>query len=148
MLGAVDDASLAIELAPIGTMTFRMETSILRESPVGTRVIVEFHDVRIEGERLRASQHGGTAADWLVVGPEGTATLDVRVLLRTDDGALVYMHASGRTVAAEFARGGPMYLAPLFETGDARYAWLNELQAIAKGRAEAERARFTIHAVR
>jgi hypothetical protein len=141
-------ADTSISLAPLATMTFTMQTTILRDCPVGTRVVVQFDDVRVEGERLRARQHGATSADWLVIGPEGTATLDVRILLQTDDGALVYLHATGRTDATEFARGGAMWLTPLFETGDARHAWLNKIQSIAKGHATGPQATFQIYEAR
>ena len=29
--------------------------------------------------------------------------------------------------------GAPLYAAPLFETGDDRYRWLNKIQAVGKG---------------
>ena len=51
---------------------------------------------RFEGERFRARQKGVAAADWLVVGPDGTATLDVRATLDTHDGALVLLRYGGR----------------------------------------------------
>ncbi len=125
---------MTLALIPLGTLSFRTPSTLrLTPVPSNTRVIVEFAEVRFEGERLRATQRG-PAADWLTVGPEGTATLDIRLTLETHDGALLYVEALGRTNAAKFAKdGGPMFLTPRFETADARYAWLNEVQAVAKG---------------
>jgi hypothetical protein len=139
---------MTIELAPLGTLTFEMETSVLRGGPVGTRVIVGFRNCELRGERITATQRGATAGDWLVVGPEGTATLDIRILLETADGALVYLHGAGRTDANEFPRGGALWLTPIFEAADPRYAWLNKIQAIAKGRAEGAKAVFELFEAR
>lgn len=139
---------MTIELAPLGTLTMDMETTVLRGGPMGTRVIVEFRDVRLEGERVRARQHGATSADWLVVGADATATLDIRMTLITDDGALIYAHGAGRTDANAFPKGGAIWFTPIFETADPRYAWLNAIQAIAKGRAEGSRATFEMHEAR
>jgi hypothetical protein len=79
---------------------------------------------------LNGKSKGHAAADWLtIVGPVGT--LDVRGTFETDDGALVYVEYRGRTDTSK--AGAPVYAAPLFETGDERYAWLNAIQAIGKG---------------
>ena len=73
-------------------------------------------------------------ADWVVVGPEGTGTLDIRETLRTDDGATIFVQYQGKL---DLSRGMqfPMtaYVAPRFRPGDARYAWLNRIQAVGKG---------------
>jgi hypothetical protein len=79
---------------------------------------------------------GAAAADWQLIGPEGTATLDVRVALRTDDGAIIFVQFYGKSPAD--ASGGlqapaTIYVTPRFETGDERYAWLNRVQAVGKG---------------
>ena len=60
---------------------------------------------------------------------DGSGRLDVRLLLETDDGALILMQYNGIfTDGATRIRS-----APLFETGDERYAWLNSVQAIGLG---------------
>lgn len=137
-----------ITLHPLGTLTFTMAaTRRLGDTPVGARVVVDFIGARVEGERLRASQVG-VAGDWLTVGADGVATLDIRLTLETDDGALIFVHGAGRTHAGRFAReGGPMYFTPRFETGDARYRWLNEVQAVAKGMAQGDAATFELYAL-
>lgn len=142
------DESLAIELVPLGVLSLEMDTVVLRGGPMGTRVIVEFKNVRLQGDRVRAVQRGATAADWLVVGPDATATLDIRMTLATEDGALIYVHGGGRTDASTFPKGGAMWFAPIFETADPRYAWLNAIQAIGKGRAAGDRATFRLYEAR
>jgi len=74
---------------------------------------------------------GSAAADWLTLGPDGTGSLDVRALLETHDGALVFIHYTGRVDTT--VPGAPVYATPRFDTGDDRYRWLNRVQAVAKG---------------
>ena len=86
--------------------------------------------------------------DWLLIDPEQTLLLDIRLLLETHDGALVYVLGPGRV---DGSRGppGPRYLSPMFETSDPRDAWLNRGQPSAarapspwnvfRGTAKAER---------
>ncbi|RTL67946.1 MAG: DUF3237 family protein [Pseudonocardiaceae bacterium] len=45
-------------------------------------------------KRLSASRVA--SGDWVTVGPQGVATLDIRSAYRTDDGATIYVQASGR----------------------------------------------------
>jgi hypothetical protein len=123
---------MAIELVPLATARIQLAAPIpLPQTPKGTRQIFEFTDVTVEGDRLRGKMKGAAAADWVLVGPDGTGSLDIRYALETDDGALVYLAYQGR---ADFsASADVVYSAPLFETGDEQYAWLNKIQAVAKG---------------
>jgi len=90
-------------------------------------------------------------------------TFDARAVLRTHDGALIYMTYSGRSVVpddvrAEFAdpaRSGAvdpsryyLRIAPVFETAHPRYAWLNTILAIGRGERTDQGARHQIFAIR
>jgi hypothetical protein len=44
---------------------------------------------------------GVAASDWLVVGPEGTGMIDVRLAIQTDDGAAINMKYNGRLDASQ-----------------------------------------------
>jgi hypothetical protein len=139
---------MAIDLVPLGTLTMTMgDSDLLPHSPLNTRVIVEFTDIRWEGERLRGTRKG-PAGDWLSVGPDDTATLDFRFAIKTHDGALVYVQGNGRTDAKTFASGGECWFTPRFETGDPRYAWLNKVQAVAKGSAARKVVTFEVFELR
>jgi hypothetical protein len=125
---------VALELVPLGTITIDFaDPLLLPNTPAGARAIFEIVDLRIEGERIHAKKKGATAADWVVLGPEGTGTLDVRATVETDDGALVYVTAVGRVDQAGGPGTSPLYGALLYETGDERYAWLNKVQSVGKG---------------
>jgi uncharacterized protein DUF3237 len=39
---------------------------------------------------------GTSTADWVLIGPEGTGTLDVRAAFSTDDGATIFVQYHGR----------------------------------------------------
>ena len=69
----------------------------------------------------------------------GTAVVDVRMTLETDDGAMVFVEYRGRSSMET----GVAYSAPTFRTGDPRYAWMNQIQAVAKGIFDAEAMTMT-----
>ncbi len=128
---------MAIELVPLATLQVQLKPPIeVGAGCAGTRVIVEVASIQVKGDRLNAEMMGGAVADWLLIGPEGTGTLDVRAALRTDDGAIIFMQYNGK-LGSDLSQGLQLpttaYVAPRFETCDERYAWLNRIQAVGKG---------------
>jgi Protein of unknown function (DUF3237) len=102
---------------------------VLSDTPDGTRMIFHVTGGKFEGPRLRGTvlPSGG---DWLVQRPDGLGALDVRGLIKTDDGELIYVTYNGRTNLA----AGSIRTAPLFCTSmKGKYAWLNAVQAVAEG---------------
>lgn len=97
-----------------------------------------------EGERLRGHVLDG-GSDWQSIQADGATGLDVRLMLRTDDDALIGMSYQGRRhgpaeVLARIARGETVEadayyfrINPLFETAAPAYAWLNHLVALGVG---------------
>lgn len=125
---------MSIELVPLCTARITLaEPFFLPDTPAGTRVIVETTSFDVEGERIRAHMKGNAGADWLTLGAGMIGTLDVRALLETDDGALIFTWYHGRLDLSAGPGQAPAYAAPLYDTGDERYAWLNKVQAVAKG---------------
>ena len=126
---------MAIELVPLCSLHAQLKPPIeVGAGPSGTRLIIEVASARLKGERLAGEMVGTAGGDWVLVGPDGTGTLDVRVAFRTDDGAVVFVQYNGR---ADVSQGINLpltvYVAPRFETCDERYIWLNRVQAIGKG---------------
>ena len=82
--------------------------------------------------------------DWLRVMPNGTEKLDVRMSIRADDGAIIFVTYTGRIVTHEhtnkrLAAGeeiGPIdayfVISPTFETTSKKYGWLNDIVAVGK----------------
>ena len=80
--------------------------TIVGDTPLGRRVIVDVSGGRVTGPRFsgRVLPSGG---DWLLVGTDGCARIDVRSSMELDDGAVVYATYGGRlNVPPEIARGG------------------------------------------
>ena len=140
---------MTIELVPLMNATINLrEPFLLPNTPSGTRLIVEVASATFDGERIRGKQKGVAAADWLTVGPDGTGTLDVRATLETDDGALIYSFYRGRLDVSQPLGSAPIYAAPLYETGDERYAWINKIQAVGKGTTDGQILEYEIYELR
>ena len=140
---------MPIELIPLTVATIQLaDPIVLPNTPCGTRIIVETTSAVYEGERLSGKQKGVAAADWMTVGPEGTGTLDVRGALETDDGALIFGFYRGRLDMMQPLGEAPIYAAPLYETGDERYTWLNKIQAVAKGTLDGQTLTYEIYELR
>ena len=124
-----------IALDPLCRGTWKLATfRPIPDTPVGTRVIIEMTEGRIEGERLKASVVGGACADWFVVGADGTGLGDYRGTLQTDDGALIFMHGTGRADLTTGFGASSLLIGNIhFETGDDRYTWLNTAHAVMRG---------------
>ena len=117
----------------------------LGQTPFGTRRIAVVAGGAFEGPRLRGKLVPGPVGDWLLARADGALQLDVRATLEADDGALIYMTYRGirhgpAEVMDRLARGEAVdpaayyfRIAPFFETGDERYAWLNRILAVGVG---------------
>jgi hypothetical protein len=87
---------------------------------------------------------GSAAGDWVTLDARGIGTLDVRATLETHDGALILTTYRGRIDL----NGGAIYIAPLYDTGDERYLWLNSIQAVGKGSLDGIELSYEIYEVR
>jgi hypothetical protein len=110
------------------------------DGPRGTRVVVECTGGRFEGPLLNGKV-SAPSGDWVSLGADGQMRLDVRMLLRTDDGADILMTYRG--IASD--GGATIRVAPMFETGDERYAWLNAVQGVATGVSGGGRATYEVY---
>ena len=128
---------------------FKAEISLappqeLGDTPQGRRRIIGITGGRFSGERLSGRVLPG-GADWQVIRSDGVADLDARYTLETQDGALIYVRNRGlrhgppeilkRLAAGESVDPSLYYMrtTPSFETGDARYSWLNRMVCVATG---------------
>jgi hypothetical protein len=114
--------------------------------PFGDRAIFEVKGGdEVSGERLRGRMLTG-GGDWILTGPDGVGRLDVRVTIETHDGAFIYVQYFGVLVfndAVMAALGGErstdydehyFRTTPRLETGDERYAWVNQTVFVGEGR--------------
>ena len=125
-----------MELRPFGTLTIATDPNglfMLGETWVGKRIIQEFKTVTFEGERLNGTMTGKSGADWLTIDADGHATMDIKVVLVTEDGAHVFVTLDGRADWTAGLGRGAIYSAVRLESGDERYSWVNHLNLISKG---------------
>lgn len=122
-----------LELIPLCTVELTIADPLLvGEGPSGNRLVAEIVGFDVAGERLKARLKGNCAADWVVV-CGSTATIDVRLTLETQDGAIIYVQYQGRSDVSHGIGSAPFYVAPRFETSHPKYHWLNTVQAAGKG---------------
>jgi hypothetical protein len=107
-------------------------------TPLAARMVFVAKGGVVEGPRIKGEMLPGSA-DWLRVGDDSIGRVDVRSMVRTDDGAMIYVTAGGVIQIPpdglqRLADGEPLpfeetYVrtTPKFETSDERYTWLNEL---------------------
>jgi len=133
------------ELKHFATMTVTLgERFVVKDGPVGTRVIAEVGTVEVAGEKLNASMVGSAAADWVTLSPDNSyGMLDVRITLQTDDGEILYVEYGGRIDLAS----GKVVSAPLFQTGAEKYDWLNRMQAVGVGQNTPEKLVYELYEV-
>lgn len=118
---------------------------LIGTTAVGFRGVYPVDGGTFEGARLRGTVDAG-GADWVTQRSDGLMLIDVRITLRTDDGATIGMtypgvaRAKSAALMERFRRRellsyDEFYLrtTPRFETGDDRYAWLNGIIAVSNG---------------
>ena len=128
------------------------------ETPVGTRFTYVVKDGRCEGPKIAGDILPG-GGDWMLLGSDRVARLDVRATLRTDDGAHIHLTNTGRVrmspdvaqrfAAGEFIHHDEMYArsSPLFETDDERYRWLNAVHTVAINQVSLAAVHYRVFAV-
>jgi hypothetical protein len=126
----------------------------LGDGPRGKRRIIPIVGGKVTGERL-SGDILNLGADWQTIFADGTSELDTRYAMRTHDGAMIDIRNFGfrhgpADVMNALARGEAvdpslyyMRTSPRFETGDARYSWLNRIICIGTGARLADGVRIT-----
>jgi len=127
-------------------------------APIGWRGIYPVYGGHFKGPKLRGTVLPN-GADWVTRRSDGATLLDVRLGLLTHDGATIAMSYTGlfkiAEVAAErYRKGEPVTYAesyvrttPRFETGDARYAWLNSIVGVANGGPRGSKPTYEVFAI-
>ncbi len=118
---------------------------IVGDGPLGCRHCYEMVDGVVEGARLNGRTLG-SGADWMLVRKDGLMRMDVRIQLRTDDGATLLARYGGPARSSERMRAAlatgestgfedqAIQTAWRLECGDPRYAWVNEAIFVGEGR--------------
>jgi hypothetical protein len=135
-----------IRTAPLFTMTLQVSgMQPIGATPNGNRRVGLVAGGSFEGSRLKGTVLPG-GADWIILRPDGATTLDVRLVLQTDDGAAIGMTYRGmrhgpaavmdRLNRSDNVDPAEYYFrtSVVFETAAAQYDWLNRIIAIGTGR--------------
>jgi Protein of unknown function (DUF3237) len=116
---------------------------VVGQTPNAFRRIGVIQGGSFEGERLSGEVVSGN--DWQAVRTDSCIKLDVRLVLRTTDGALIVMtyqclRAGPPSVIEKLDKGeavaiGSYYfrMNPVFETSAPKYDWMNRIIAIGTG---------------
>ena len=139
-------------------MEMTVEGTLLGPTPLGERRVG-----LVTGGRFHGPAASGTVlpggADWMLTGPDGATRLDVRAMLRAEDGQLVGLTYTGLRAGAPdvLARLGAgeavdpatyyMRTAIRFETGEGPLEWLNRVIAVAVGQRPPQGPIYDVYAV-
>ncbi|WP_428390625.1 DUF3237 domain-containing protein [Lichenicoccus sp.] len=132
----------------IHEFTYRAACEGPREAgcgPFGRRQFYKMTDGVVEGARLRGGL-AGSGGDWMLVGDDGFLRMDVRIQIETDDGAIIGARYFGpaeanQTLMQALATRAPTRFSDqsigshwVLESGEPRYAWVNQTAFIGQGR--------------
>lgn len=144
-LDQIPAALATLRTRPLFVMNVAVGAIHTAGGPVGAeRRISDITGGTVAGDRMSGTiLPGGT--DWQTVRGDGAALLDARIVLRTDDDALIAMHYTGvrhgpPAILAQIARGEEVdpdayyfRIVPDFSTSAPRYEWLNRIVAVGIG---------------
>jgi len=128
-------------------------------TPTGHRRVIPVAGGRFNGERLNGIVLPHAGSDLLLMRADGSFQQDVRLVLRSDDGALILMTYRGvrhspPEVSRRIARGEAvprtdyyLRIAPFFETAAKGYEWLNTIVAVGVGERRPNGAAYEVYEI-
>jgi hypothetical protein len=147
-----------VRARPLFVMRLDAQIVTIGGPPGADRRVGVVHGGAFEGERLSGDVLDG-GADWQILRADGATTLDVRLILKTNDGALIGMTYRGLRhgppdVLARLARGEAVdptsyyfRTSPIFETAAEKYDWLNRIIAVGIGHRRADGPVYSVFEV-
>lgn len=116
------------------------------QTPYGERVIYPVTGGSFEGPDIRGKviRNGG---DWLLHIDSTTSKLDVRAVLETEDGELIYTYYEG--FIHTYPDGSYYFRTnPVFQTSSKKYEWLNYTIAVGVGKIIEGGVTYKIYAIK
>lgn len=151
---------MALKSVPLFVLEAHIDApQINAATPAGGRKIVIVRGGTFAGPRLNGVILPVGGADWALTRNDGSLLLDVRLTLETDDGERIFMSYRGvrngpQEVLDRLARGEAVdpaeyyfRITPWFETGAAKYAWLNNIVAVGVGERIATGPRYNVYEI-
>lgn len=147
-------------LSLLYTSTIKIQEPLsVGNGPIGERRIINITGGSFSGPRLSGLIMPG-GADWQIIRNDGTAEIEARYTLKTDDGVLIYISNWGYRhgpldVMKKLSKGEDVSpkeyyfrTTPKFETGSKEYAWLNSIICVAVGERRANEVIVTVYEVK
>jgi hypothetical protein len=143
------DALASVKTRPLFVMRLNSRLQVIGPTPGYVRRVGAVFGGAFEGDWL-SGQVLDSGNDWQTVRSDSAVTLDVRLVLKTDDEAMIGMTYRGirhgsPDVLARIDRGETVdpatyyfRIASFFETAAPKYDWLNRLLAVGVGHRTAE----------
>lgn len=131
---------------------------IVGQTPGAFRRVGVVFGGSFQGQRLSGEVLDG-GSDWQTVRADNATTLDVRLILKTTDGALIAMTYRGirhgpPDVLKSIEHGQVVdpasyyfRIAPMFETASTQYDWINRIVAVGSGHRLAEGPVYSVFEV-
>jgi hypothetical protein len=132
---------------------------LIGTTPAGGRRVLYVKSGTFDGPRLKGEVLPG-GGDWTLERPDGTIQLDVRITLRTEDGALIYVTYRGvldasQEVLRRLRSGEPVdpkeyyfRTTPVFETSAEQYRWVNRIVTVGVGKRTKTGVEYAIYAIK
>jgi Protein of unknown function (DUF3237) len=130
----------------------------LGETPYGERRVARFEGGTFEGPKLRGIVLPG-GGGWMLLRRDGVLDIEVRIVLKTDDEQMIYMHWKGfrhgpKEIIDRLNRGEAVdpssyyfRTTPYFETSSEKYSWLNRICSVATGSRVGDRRGFSVYQI-
>jgi hypothetical protein len=128
------------------------------QTPKGIRMIFPVKGGSVKGPKINGEVLV-FGADWLLMRADGASELDVRLTIKTDDGEFIHTwyrgilnvspEVMGRVQAGENVDPAEYYFrtTPVFETGAAKYGWLNQIVCVGVGKFEPNKVTYRIYRI-
>jgi len=111
----------------------------------GTRLVFPVVRGTVEGPKLKGTVRP-FGADWAIIRADNCLELDVRLIVDTDDGALIHVEYRGlidltkeqvdQLLSGQAVEGMKIHTAPRVETAHPDYVWMNRVQLVGCGSGE------------
>ena len=149
LLDNLPGALASVRTRPLFVMRLSSHMQVIGPTPGHLRRVGAVSGGVFQGERL-SGEVLDSGNDWQTVRGDGAVTLDVRLVLKTDDEAMIGMIYRGirsgpPDVLARIDRGEAVdpatyyfRIASFFETAAPKYDWLNRLLAVGIGHRTAD----------
>lgn len=119
----------------------------------GIRFITPVEGGTVKGPKI-SGKIRSFGADWALLRPDNCIELDVRIIIETNDGALIHAYYNGvvdmtqeqvdALLGGEVPKNMRLYVTPRFETSHEKYQWLTRIQVVGRGTVSLEGDRVKV----